>query len=84
VLRYCGHFVEDRIWDEEPKIGGPVIEGQIVRLLFIKFYVSDGTISMFEKKLVNTGVDGGNFLKKCALHKDIPPQNSGEPPKDVR
>ena len=82
VLRYSGHFVEDRIWDQEPKIGAPVIEGQIVRPLSINYYCHDGTISMFEKKLVNTGVGGGTFLKKCALHKDTPAEEGRGPPEE--
>lgn len=70
VCRYEAFFKEDRVWDRNTAIGNPVIESEIVRNLQISYYVIDGTFSIFEKKICNTGLAGGHFLKRSKIVKD--------------
>lgn len=70
VCRYTGYFLQERVWEEEPVIGAPVVEDVMVRKLFISYYVHDSTISIFEKHYKNVGLDGGNFFSKGFLLRD--------------
>lgn len=70
VCRYSAFFYEDRVWDKTCPIGSPSIEQIVVRHLVISYYLIDNTVSIFEKKQTNVGIDGGKFFRRAQLMKD--------------
>eukprot|EP01041_Mallomonas_annulata_P008802 gene8802-18211_t len=70
VLRYYGHFFEDRVWDPEAPLGLSVVENKICRYLTLYYYITDDSFEMIEPKQANSGIDGGRFYKKDTLLKD--------------
>ena len=75
VCRYSAFFYENRVWDPQCPIGTPTVETVVVRHLVISYYLVDNTVSIFEKKQQNVGIDGGKFFKRAQLFRD----DDGEP-----
>ena len=55
VLRFYGHFLQERSWDKQSTLGQPVIETFQPRNLTVLYYLVDDTIEVFETKGLNTG-----------------------------
>jgi len=56
ILRYRGHFLEERVWDRDNHpLGNGIVENQMVRPLIINYYVEDNSIELMEPKSPNTG-----------------------------
>jgi len=64
VLRFFGHFFEERIWEQDSPLGENGIETHMARLLTVFFYVEDLSIELIEPKQTNSGIDGGLFFKR--------------------
>jgi DUF1126 PH-like domain len=62
VLRFYGHFFENRVWDEDGPLGKPIIENTMSRKLTIFYYVTDQTVEISETKQANSGEYSGAIV----------------------